>query len=171
MTHPLRLAAVAIVALAACGRPKPAAMPPSAQHPLLGRPFPAFKRPALSGETVDSASAKGSVLVVKLFAKYCEPCKKTLPAAEKLHRELPQVRFIGIAEDDSRAAAEAVVSEYQLTFPVVMDSGNVLSGRLRVSDLPVTFVVGADGGIRWVGGPDQAESALSDAVQTVLSNP
>ncbi len=156
----------AVVIVGSCTPAKPA-MPPTAPHPLLGKPLPAFKREALSGETVDVASTSGSVVVVKLFAKYCEPCKWTLPAAQKLHEELPEVKFIGIAEDESRSDAEAVVAQYGLTFPVIHDSGNVLSGRFRVSDLPVTFVASPDGAIRWIGGPGQPEAALRDAVHAV----
>ncbi|MBI5533758.1 MAG: TlpA family protein disulfide reductase [Deltaproteobacteria bacterium] len=148
--------------ICSCAGKAPAASYPSA---LLSKPVPAFKRPTLDGSTFDTGSARGKVMVVKFFAKYCEPCKKTLPKAEALHKDRSDIVFVGISEDESEVDAREVKDSYGLTFPIVHDRGNVLSGRFRVSDLPITFVVSADGNIKWVGGPDQSEDDLARAVQ------
>jgi peroxiredoxin len=141
--------------------------PPSAPSPLSGKPLPDFRRPTLAGERVDTQALRGHVIVVKFFADYCEPCKRTLPAVERLSRELTDASFIGVSEDEYRATAESVVARYRLTFPVVHDAGQVLSGRFRVSDLPATFVAGRDGTIHWVGGASQTEDDLRAAIESV----
>jgi cytochrome c biogenesis protein CcmG, thiol:disulfide interchange protein DsbE len=141
-------------------------MPPSAPHALSGKPLPNVKRTALHGEVVDTGAAGHRVTVIKFFAKYCEPCRRTLPAAQRLHTELSDVVMIGVDEDESSGDAEGVISTYGITFPVVHDTGNVLSGRFRVTDLPVTFVA-RDGVIRWIGGPAQNEADLADAVRAL----
>jgi peroxiredoxin len=61
------------------------------------------------------------------------------------------------------------VARHHLTFPVVHDAGNVLAGRLRVTELPVSFVVDGHGRIRWVGGPDQPDDALARAVSALTA--
>jgi thiol-disulfide isomerase/thioredoxin len=142
-------------------------MPASSTSQLLRRPMPSFQRAALDGSTFDSRAHPSGVVVVKFFAKYCEPCKKTLPAAEKLHRDRPDVAFVGVSEDESASAARDLVSLHGLTFPVVHDAGNVLAGRFRVSEMPVVFVSGRDGAIAWVGGPEQSEDALARAVESL----
>ena len=38
---------------------------------------------------VGTKQARGSVLVLKFFAKYCEPCVRTLPATEAIHPDSP----------------------------------------------------------------------------------
>ncbi|MCC6213825.1 MAG: TlpA family protein disulfide reductase [Polyangiaceae bacterium] len=143
-------------------------MPPSAPHQLAGRPLPAFARPALSGARFDLAATRGQVTIVKFFARYCEPCKRTLPAVQRLHTELPEVALVGISEDESEEDARALVAAYGLAFPVVLDRGNVLAGRYRVTDLPVTFVADRAGNLAWVGGPDQSEADLEAAVRSLL---
>lgn len=151
----------ALLALtAACGGPPP----PSAPSALLAQTLPDFRRPTLDGPTVDTKAARGQVVVVKFFAKYCEPCKRTLPAAEALHRENPDVLFIGVAEDERASDVREVVSAYGLSFPVVHDVGNVLSGRYRVTDMPMTFVARASGEVLWVGGPENTEAGLPLAI-------
>lgn len=148
-----------------CAAPAPAPMPPSAPSPLAGKPLPDVKRPTLDGTRLDTGSLRGRVVVLKFFAEYCEPCKRTLPAAEGLHRQLPDVAFVGISEDDRVSTANELVARYQLTFPIVHDRGQALAGRFRVGELPATFVADATGTVRWVGGPAQTEDDLRRAIE------
>jgi peroxiredoxin len=126
---------------------------------------PDFARPTLAGDRIDTEQLRGKVVVIKFFAKYCEPCKRTLPAAQKLHQKHPEVVFVGVSEDEYASDAQALVQSYGLTFPVVHDQGNVLAGRFRVSEMPVTFVVDAQGVVQWVGGPAQDEEDLAAAIE------
>jgi len=141
------------------------AAPPSYPSALLAKPVPAFKRPTLDGGMFDTETARGKTMVVKFFAKYCVPCQKTLPKAEALHKDRSDVVFVGISEDESERDAREIKDNFGLTFPIVLDRGNVLSGRFRVRDMPITFVVSADGNVRWVGGPDQSEEDLARAIR------
>ena len=65
--------------------------------------------------------------------------------------------------DENPAPGAALVARHGLTFPVVHDAGNVLAGRFRVTELPSSFVVDAQGRINWVAGPGQPEDALTRA--------
>jgi thiol-disulfide isomerase/thioredoxin len=150
-----------LLALTACG---PGTPPPSAPSALLAKTLPDFSRPTLDGAIVDTKASRGQVVVVKFFAKYCEPCKRTLPAAEELHRAHPDVLFIGVAEDERATDAREVVDAYRLSFPIVHDVSNILSGRYRVTEMPMTFVANASGQVVWVGGPENTESGLPRAI-------
>jgi cytochrome c biogenesis protein CcmG/thiol:disulfide interchange protein DsbE len=147
---------------AAC---RPAGPPPSAPSPLAQQTVPDFARPTIAGDRIDTEQLRGKVVVIKFFAKYCEPCKHTLPAAQKLHQKHPNVAFVGVSEDEYSSDAQALVSSYGLTFPVVHDQGNVLAGRFRVSEMPVTFVIDTQGVVQWVGGPGQNEDDLAAAIE------
>jgi hypothetical protein len=57
------------------------------------------------------------------------------------------------------------VARFGLSFPVIHDASNVLSGRFRVASLPTTFVADANGVIRWVGDESQTEPQLRQAVE------
>jgi thiol-disulfide isomerase/thioredoxin len=158
---------LAVVATVACGHP--ATYPTSAAHPLLGSGLPAIhSRRTLDGQTFDAAQLKGRPVLVKFFAAYCAPCKESLPAAERVHQAHPEVAFIGIDEDESMEAATALARRYGLTFPVIRDESNVLSGRFRIDSMPATFVADRSGVIRWVGGQDQREDDLRRAVEASM---
>ena len=119
----------------------PAPPPPSSPSRLLGEPLPTFRRPTLQGATFDTAASAGQVIVVDFFAAYCKPCQRTLPALEALHRKQPGLTIVGVSLDDTPDNAWKSVRRHRLTFPVVHDAGNVLAGRLRVTELPISFVV------------------------------
>ena len=159
----LLAAAIASVVIG-CGAGGPP--PPSAPSPLLGKPVPTFKRPTLNAN-VAGTEARGRPIVIKFFAKYCEPCKRTLPAMQRLHESRADVVIVGIAEDERGSDARETIQRYGLTFPVVHDVGNVLAGRFRVRELPVTFVVDKTGTIQYVAGPDQSEDDLERAIAAI----
>ena len=159
-----RAFALALV-LVACGASTPEAAPPSSKSSLLGQAAPSFKRDALDGSKVDVGSANGKVTVVKFIAQYCGPCKKTLPAVEKLHEEHPEIAIVGVAEDEHESDARDLSASMHLTFPVVFDKEQVLAARWRVHDLPVTYVLDGKGNVAWVGGPEKSESDLVAAIR------
>lgn len=143
--------------------------PPSAASAVLGAAMPAFKRPSVQGPLFDTATAAGRVLVVDFFAGYCLPCQRALPAVERLARERRDVVFVGVSLDDDAGLAMRQVLRHRLTFPVVHDTGNVLAGRFRVTDLPATFVIDSAGRVAWVSGPGQSDGALDRAVAAVAA--
>lgn len=162
--------AVALALVSGCSAVMPPsykqnALSPSGPSALDANALPDVKRRTLDGTTFDTAEARGhKVVVVKFFAKYCEPCKRSLPWFQRFAAEHPEVAVLGVDEDERESDARDLVSMYGLKFPVVHDTGNALSGRFRVSDMPITFVADRKGRIRWVGGPDQTESELEAAV-------
>jgi len=176
MNHGRWLAAtlLSVSALAgACAHQEsaPIPAPPSSESRLLDAVLPAFQRPTLQGGTFDSKAAAGQLLVIDFFAAYCRPCQRKLPALEALHRRAPQLSIVGVSLDETGDAARKSVMKHHLTFPVVHDAGNVLAGRLRVTELPISFVVDGQGRIRWVGGPDQPDDALVRAVAALTGPP
>ncbi len=159
--YELLLSVIAFVATACA----PAAYPVSPPHPLLGEPMPSLMhRTTLDGRPFDASRLTGRPVVIKFFAEYCEPCKTSLPAAQRVHERHPDVAFVGIDEDEQAYVADTLVRSYGLTFPVIHDASNTLAGRFRVTSMPTTFVVDPQGLIRWVGGEAQTEEELRDAL-------
>lgn len=140
--------------------------PPSSPSPLLDQPAPDFAKRTLDGSRIDTAQLRGKVVVVEFFAQYCEPCRKTLPAVQKLHaRSGGDVQFIGVSIDEYESTAREIAQAHGLSYPIVHDAGG-LRGRFRVTELPATFVIDPDGITRWVrvGGSGSTESDLERAI-------
>lgn len=156
--------ALAFVVGCGAGAPPP---PSDPNHPLLGAALPTFSRPALDGSTVSSEAMKGKPVVIELFAQYCEPCKRTLPALVAFAKEHPEVHVVGLGQDEREADVRAMVETFGVGFPVIHDRGNVLAGRLRVRELPAVIVADKTGKITWVhtgdaGGPVDLEAVVAE---------
>jgi thiol-disulfide isomerase/thioredoxin len=158
---------IVVALLGGCARAP--SLPQARSSPLLDGALPRVSGRALSGQPVDASTFADRVVVVKFFADYCAPCKRTLPEAERLSREYRDVTFVGVSEDEYAATARSLAERYGLTFTVVHDASGALRGRFRVSELPITFLADRQGIVRWVGGPEQSDDDLARAIEFVSS--
>lgn len=126
-----------------------------------------FRRATLDGAVIDTGALRGKTVVLKVFARYCEPCKRTLPVVENFHKSHPDIVILGISEDETEAQARQMVEQFGLTFPVILDRDNVLIGRLRISEMPATFVLDHQGVVRWYGDASQSEDKLTAAIEAI----
>lgn len=129
LAFPAALLLCASGASSACGGASAKSAPPSAPSPLLDQRLKTIGGRTIRGERVDLQALQGRIVVVKFFAKYCKPCEKTLPGAQRLHQENPDIAVIGISEDESRADLDYLIRRYGLSFPIVLDRGNIIAGR------------------------------------------
>jgi peroxiredoxin len=120
---------------------------------------------------VDTKALVGRVVVLELFAEHCIPCATSLPAALEAQRARPEAAFIGLSEDDDASGAARMAARHTVTFPVVHDSGRVLAGRLRLTELPATVVVDARGTVRWVGTRGLGADELTRVIDHVAERP
>ncbi|MCB9704649.1 MAG: TlpA family protein disulfide reductase [Myxococcales bacterium] len=143
------------------------ALPWSLPGAIYGETIPAFRRQALDGREVSSTALRGDVVVVEFFASYCEPCRHSLPALQRLAERERGLQIIAIGEDEARDKSAAMAVEFGLTMPVVHDVGNLLAAGFRVDGLPTTFVVDRQGVVRWIGGADPSGRELARVVKAV----
>jgi len=164
----LLLAITTLLAAACTGDASPA------QPVAVERPLPDLSGPRLDGGTVDIAEFEGRPLVVNVWASWCGPCETETPDMITLAREYAAegVRFLGIDHNDQTAAARAFTERKGTTYPSVEDPAGRFAAQLGYIGLPATFVVDADGMIRWaIYGPTDAATVrpLIDDVLGVAS--
>jgi thiol-disulfide isomerase/thioredoxin len=123
--------------------------------------------PTVAGPRSELASPPGRAVVVKFFAEYCEPCKRSLPIAARLSSRHPDVVFIGVSEDEFAGTAQALARRYELPFTVIHDASGATRGRFRVTALPLTVVADRAGVVRWVGGANETEDELSRVLDAI----
>src|SRR5690606_2922543 len=100
------------------------------------------------GEVVRLADYEGRPLVVNLFASWCAPCIREMPAIERVKQEVgDRVAFLGIATNDRLEDAAALVEETGITWDVARDGSGEAAATLGAVVMPSTFLVDADGEI------------------------
>lgn len=129
---------------------------PSPAAVAAGKPLPAMAvRCFDGGRYVDAAQLGSTPTILNLWGSYCEPCRTELPAFQRFVTAAGgQVRVVGVVVKDSRAAAQSVIDDKQLTFPMLEDRdqqfGIALSqvvGKPVASTLPATLFIAPGGRI------------------------
>jgi thiol-disulfide isomerase/thioredoxin len=140
--------------------PAIAAEPPPLTHGLTavppGQPAPALKLVDIDGKAHDLAALKGKVVVVNFWATWCPPCRREMPALERLRLALPDVVVLAVdvGEDADTVFAFSGTQEPAPEFALLLDQDSAAMQAWRVKGLPSTFVVAPDGSLayRAVGG-------------------
>lgn len=104
------------------------------------------------GKKMKLKKHRGKIVVLTFGASWCKPCKKELPAWEKLAKKYKgKVVFVAVNIDQNTGKGKAFVKKAKLK---AMRAGYEASGTTVESydppSMPSTFVIGKRGIIRWV---------------------
>jgi len=105
----------------------------------------------LTFSAADGGSARlgdfaGTPVVVNLWATWCSPCVKEMPAFDEVAAELQgRVAIIGVSVADEPTAAAAFAADLGVTYPIYADPDGGLQTAFSVASLPATVFIGADG--------------------------
>jgi len=126
--------------------------------------------PLTAGEAPLELAALTGPAVVNLWATWCGPCRRELPAFQEVSEARPDVRFIGIDIGEDAADARDYLDELGVTFDQFVDEDGGLTDALGAASLPVTLVVGEDGSVATKHlGPMTADE-LDDAIDALASS-
>ncbi|GAA2714749.1 TlpA family protein disulfide reductase [Micromonospora olivasterospora] len=125
-----------------------------------GAMLPELALPCFTGgEPVALRDIRGPA-VINLWASWCPPCRKELPAFQRLsERAAGRLQVIGVNTRDTRDAAQSIGEDFGIRFPVLFDQGESLRRGLERNAVPLTVLVDGDGRIRHV----DTSGALDDA--------
>ncbi|MBA2699803.1 MAG: TlpA family protein disulfide reductase [Nocardioidaceae bacterium] len=133
--------------------------------------LPALTLPCLGGgRDVQLAGLRGTPTVVNFWAQYCGPCRAEAPLFQQLHEAGgADLAVIGIDWQDRPGFALAFANELGLTYPQIADPDAVTRAPLRVSALPMTMLIDADGKIAHTTyGAIESLTELADLVDREL---
>lgn len=107
--------------------------------------------------------------VVNFFASWCAPCVAEMPAFESVHQDLGEsVDFFGIAVSDRTADATRIVEQTRITYPWARDERGDVANAARVTNMPATMFVDADGEVVSVHSGALDAGELRDLVEEHL---
>ena len=112
---------------------------------LINQPAPLLKGIQVDGSSFSLADLKGKVVVLDVWATWCRPCQKSLPALEKVYQRFkkdPQV-WIGSINQEwiTPQSLKTFLSASRFHFPVIRDPRSRLSNQLNVRALPTLVVI------------------------------
>lgn len=149
MFHSSRLQAIlrpALVALLAMGLSVPAAAV------TIQDTAPDFTLKSLEGSNLRLEEYRGQVVLINFWASWCGPCRQEMPLLDRLHQRYVDTGFavLGINVEGEVAPAQELIDKVPVTFPVLIDEGQLVSELYRLEAMPSTVVVDRDGVVRYI---------------------
>ncbi|MBL9037047.1 MAG: TlpA family protein disulfide reductase [Archangium sp.] len=163
---------LAVLLLVGCATPR-ATPPPTTSEPSSATPTLALQRYP-GGEPWTLASERGHVVLLDVWATWCEPCRDTLPTYHALQARYAErgLKVFTINVDEDAAHVASFIAELKLTLPVLRDPGaGAIEQALKVTLIPTSYVIDQHGVVRHVheGVTDDAEQRLSVEIDALLA--
>ena len=146
---------------AAIARGQPAAAPDAhVALPVLG-----------SSKTMTLSELKGKVVVLNLFASWCDPCQAEAPLLEQEQRAIARdnATILGVTYLDNTSDAESFVRHNHINYPVVRDITGNFARAYGANGIPETFVINRQGRVVALRRYQLNGSWLKDTVPRFLS--
>jgi thiol-disulfide isomerase/thioredoxin len=114
-------------------------------------PAPAFSLASRAGGEVSLADLKGQVVMINFWASWCGPCRQEFPALDQIYAKYKPMGFtlVAINVETEKADAERFLGATPVSFPILFDPDNKVSGSYGVSAMPTTVLVDRQGRVRW----------------------
>src|SRR5262249_14225919 len=95
---------------------------------LQNVPAPAFDALDISGNSHSLEDHRGDVVLVNIWATWCQPCREEMPRLDRLYREQKHRGFIvfGLSDQDA-GEQQKFIEQVPVTYPLLTVRGQVPS--------------------------------------------
>ena len=93
------------------------------------------------------ADFKGKVVVLNVWASWCDPCREEMPLLQRVHERIePQGGVVlGVDTQDASSKAIAFLKEVNASFPSMRDIDRSYGRQFGVNAYPETFLIDRQG--------------------------
>jgi thiol-disulfide isomerase/thioredoxin len=113
-------------------------------------PAPDFTLPARSGSPVTLSELKGQVVMLNFWASWCGPCRAEFPLLDQMHKKYESLglKLIGVNVETDLKDAERWLAQTPVSFPILFDKENKVTGMYAVNAMPSTVFIDRKGNVR-----------------------
>jgi len=121
-----------------------------------------------SGRVTTLADYRGTVVLLNVWATWCQPCRVEMPSLERLHRRLGGADFRVVAVSVDEQGPDVVAKFAQdlgLSFEILHDRSGAIQAAYQTTGVPESFVIDRDGVIiKKVIGPAEWDGPVNETV-------
>ncbi len=143
--------------------------------PLKGSQAPDFSLATPTGEKFSVRQLRGSAVLINIWATWCPPCRAEMPTIQKLYEEYQSrglvVLGVNSTVQDYPLDIVPFVTQYGLTFPILLDETGDLGPKYDLTSLPTSYFIDRAGKVaeRYIGGP-MSEALLRTYIEEILKS-
>ena len=115
------------------------------------------------GQPFDFSTLRGKYVYIDLWASWCVPCIKEVPALQQLEEQLrnrPDVVFLSVSIDTKTSAWKKKKQELQLSGLQLIDTDNTLPKALNVKGIPFFVIYDREGCLHTYNAPRPSHPQL-----------
>lgn len=136
------LAATIAVAFAASGGNDDQ---PRGPRVVAGSAAPEIRLATLEGRDFRLSETRGHPVVLTFGASWCHPCREEYPRLERIRMNTPELKIVGVLENDSPGIMRDFMREVGANWPVLDDVDAKTAAAYGVDGLPVTLFIDRGG--------------------------
>lgn len=131
---------------------------------------PPFDTLDLLGKTQRLADQKGEVVLVNIWATWCEPCRSEMPKLDQLYRERKNQGFVVFGlSDETVDVQRKFMEQVPVSYPLLTLRGEVPNLYRDIARYPAIFLIDRQGRLQHAPGPDQPFEKVEAAVDALLN--
>ena len=132
-------------------------------------PVPAIDVRRLDGSAVSLSKFVGRPLIINLWATWCPPCRREMPALNSARQAHPEVEFVFVNQGESVKTVESYLAAYGLQMPnIVVDPAKQLSTRTGAAGYPTTLFYDAKGRLYLRHTGELSRATLDEKINRLL---
>jgi thiol-disulfide isomerase/thioredoxin len=132
---------------------------------------PLFDTVDILGERQRLGDHKGEVVLVNIWATWCEPCRNEMPKLDRLYQERrgKGLMVFGLS-DESVDVQRRYWEQVPVSYPLLTLRGKVPGLYRDIARYPAIFLVDRQGRLQPAPGPEQPFEKLEGAVDALLNS-
>ncbi len=132
---------------------------------------PTFDTLDIEGKTQRLSDYRGKVVLVNIWATWCEPCRNEMPALDRLYqsRKAGGLVVVGIS-DESVETQRAFLAQVPVTYPLLTVTPGVPTFYRDIVKYPAIFLIDRHGRLHRAPNQSEGFGKLEEAVGGLLND-
>ncbi len=142
---------------------------------MIGDPAPRYAAVTLAGDSVNTKSLEGRVVLLNVWATWCAPCRQEIPFLQSLYEKHrgDGLEIIGVSVD-ARGDEETIhgfVKDFGMTYPIWRDPDERVQSLYLALGVPASYIIDRRGILRWrrLGIVRESDTTFTRALADALS--
>lgn len=137
---------------------------------VIGQNLPSLTVARLGGGTLALNELRGRDVLVNVWATWCGPCRREMPALERLAKaENGRLLVVAIDQGEDPAAVTPYTKNFGITFPVGLDADQQVGTVLHMVGMPSSFFVDRSGVIRDAVDGEMTYDTMTTKARTLVA--
>jgi thiol-disulfide isomerase/thioredoxin len=119
---------------------------------------------------LQTADLNGRPVLLNLWATWCGPCRREMPALALLaHQMGPNLQIVSIDQGEDARVVNAFVNRFHVDFPIFLDRDQQFGTMMHLVGLPSSFFIDRHGVVRDAVDGEMTFDMMNDKARKIVA--